>query len=187
MILRLPEEIETDRLTIRVAKPGDGAVFNKAIVSSLSDLETWLAWVTPAPTLEQSEDACRKAYGRFLLNEDLMAFFFLKETNELIGGSGLHDADWGKRHFEIGYWGNTKFGGQGLISEGVKALAGYALNELNAARVFLTTDEKNIKSWKLAERAGFEYEGTLRNDRFGIDGKLRNTKVYSKICSGSER
>jgi len=184
-ILRLPERLETERLTIKVAKPGDGAAFNTAIVSSLTDLEKWSTWVTPVPTVEQSEETCRKAYGRFLLNEDLMAFFFIKETNELVGGSGLHDADWVKRHFEIGYWGNSKFGGQGLMTEGVKALAKYALNELKATRVFLTTDEKNIKSWSLAERAGFDYEGTLRNDRFGIDGKLRNTKVYSIVGSPS--
>jgi RimJ/RimL family protein N-acetyltransferase len=176
-----PESIETDRLIIRVAKPGDGSVFNAAIKASHSKLKTWLGWVTPMPTVEQSEEGCRKAYGRFLLNEDLMLLVFDKESGGLVGGSGLHDADWEKRQFEVGYWGNVEFSGRGLMTEAVQAIADYALENLGAERVFLTTDEQNENSWKFAERAGFEYEGTLRKDRYNLEGELRNTKVYSRI------
>lgn len=177
----LPEQIQSERLIIRVARPGDGTVFNAAILESLDQLAPWLGWVTPPPTLEQSEDSCCRAHERFLRNEDLMAFFFLRDDGSLVGGSGLHDADWDLRSFEVGYWGRGKFAGQGLITEGVKALADHALDSLNASRVFLTTDDKNIGSWKLAERAGFELEGILRNERRNLAGGLRNTRVYSRV------
>jgi RimJ/RimL family protein N-acetyltransferase len=177
----LPESIETERLIIRVAKPGDGAVMNAAIKASHETLSPWLGWVTPVPSVEESEEGCRNAYGRFLLNVDLMVLIFDKESGGLVGGSGLHDADWEKRQFEIGYWGNVEFSGRGLMTEAVNAIAHYALKKLGAQRVFLTTDEQNIHSWKLAERAGFEFEGTLRNDRYNLQGALRNTKVYSMI------
>ncbi len=156
-------------------------MFNEAVVGSIDRLAPWLAWVDPPPTLEDSERSCRRAYARFLLNEDLMAFFLLKDGGALVGGSGLHDVDWKLRSFEVGYWGRASHAGQGLITEGVRALAEYALNELGAARVFLTTDDRNVASWKLAERAGFELEGMLRNDRFDLAGELRNTRVYSKV------
>ncbi|AJQ97489.1 GNAT family N-acetyltransferase [Gynuella sunshinyii] len=179
----LTEVIETDRLIVRVARPGDGACFNKAILESIDQLKDWLGWVTPPPTTVQSEESCRKAYGRFLLNEDLMVLFFHKETGEVVGGSGLHNPDWDKRQFEVGYWGNSRYSKQGLMTEGVKALVSYALKELKASRIFLTTDERNISSWKLAERVGFIHEGTLRNDRYDMAGKLRNTKIYSVVPS----
>lgn len=89
----LPEQLESPRLLIRVAKPGDGTVFNEAILGSLNDLAPWLGWVTPPPTLEQSEANCRRAYARYLLNEDLMVLFFAKDSGALVGGSGLHGAD----------------------------------------------------------------------------------------------
>ena len=178
---QLPEQIETERLIIRVARPGDGPMFNEAILESLETLKPWLSWVSPPPTLEQSECGCRRAYARFLLNEDLMVFFLLKSDGTLIGGSGLHDADWALRRFEIGYWGRARFGGQGLMTEGVRALADYALRNLSANRVFLSTDAENIPSWRLAERAGFTLEGTLRNERFNLSGRLRDTRMYSKI------
>ncbi|MCP5560369.1 MAG: GNAT family N-acetyltransferase [Verrucomicrobiaceae bacterium] len=182
---QLPEQIETERLIIRVARPGDGPMFNEAVLESLETLKPWLGWVTPPPTLEQSEFGCRRAYARFLLNEDLMVFFLLKSDGSLIGGSGLHDADWALRCFEIGYWGRTRFGGQGLMTEGVKALADYALRDLSANRVFLSTDAENVPSWRLAERAGFKLEGTLRNERFNLSGRLRDTRMYSKIKEAS--
>lgn len=178
---QLPEHIETERLLVRVARPGDGPMFNAAIVESLPALSPWLGWVTPAPTLEQSEFSCRRAYARFLLNEDLMALFIRKSDGELVGGSGLHHANWTLRQFEVGYWGRTRDAGQGLVTEGVRALADHALSVLRASRVYLTTDEKNIASWRLAERAGFELEGTLRNERLDLQGALRHTRVYARV------
>ncbi len=178
----LPETLESERLQIRVARPGDGAMFNEAVLESLPELAPWLGWVRPAPTLEKSEADCRAAHERFLRNEDLMAFFLAKDTGELVGGSGLHKADWTLRQFEVGYWGRARFAGSGLMTEGVRALARHAIELLGANRVFLTTDERNERSRRLAERAGFEFEGTLRHDRLDLEGKLRNTRVYAIVA-----
>lgn len=160
-------------------------MFNEAILESLDELRPWLGWVTPAPSVEASELSCRRAYARFLMNEDLMAFFLLKSTGELVGGSGLHNANWDLRQFEVGYWGRTRHLGHGLMTEGVKALTQHAIDVLGANRVFLTTDENNLQSRRLAERAGFELEGTLRLDRRNLEGKLRNTRVYSIVHSSA--
>ncbi|KPY82399.1 GNAT family protein [Pseudomonas syringae pv. tagetis] len=177
----LPAEIQTERLLIRVAKPGDGIVFNQAVTESAAHLKKWLAWTTPTPSIEQSELSCRHAYARFLMNEDLMAFLFLKTNGALVGGSGLHYVNWTLRSFEVGYWGRTQYLGKGLIREGVAALVSYAIEHLLARRVFLTMDERNLASRRLAERVGFEYEGTLRQDRTSVEGGLRNTRIYSVI------
>ena len=64
-----PEKIETERLVIRVAKPGDGQVLNQAVLDSLTELAPWVNWVTPPPSVEESEAVCRKAYGKFLLHK----------------------------------------------------------------------------------------------------------------------
>ncbi|WP_088279948.1 GNAT family N-acetyltransferase [Ideonella sp. A 288] len=179
----LPEQLETPRLLIRVAKPGDGAVFNAAVLESIGELAPWLGWVTPAPSVEDSELNCRRAHARYLLNEDLMVFFFLKQSGALVGGSGLHGADWKNRKFEVGYWARTALGGQGLMTEGVRALADHALQQLGAHRVFLTVDDRNVRSWRLAERAGFALEGVLVNERFNLQGQLRKTRVYARTSA----
>lgn len=178
---QLPEQLETQRLQIRVARPGDGPAFNTAVLESLAELSPWLGWVTPPPTLEASEQDCRRAHARFLLNEDLMVFFFRKDSGVLVGGSGLHGADWKNRRFEVGYWCRSGQGGQGLMTEGVRALADHALTELGAHRVFLSCDDRNERSWRLAERAGFTLEGVLRNERLDLQGRPRDTRVYGRV------
>ena len=178
----LPEQLQSDRLLIRVARPGDGPMLSDAIADSHAELAPWLGWVTPPPSPDEAEARCVAAHERFLRNEDLMAFFLAKETGELVGGSGLHKADWTLRQFEVGYWGRARFAGSGLMTEGVRALARHAIEVLGANRVFLTTDERNERSRRLAERAGFEFEGTLRRDRLDLEGKLRNTRVYAIVA-----
>ena len=61
----------------------------------------------------------------------------------------------------------------------MRALAEHAQHTLNANRVFLTVDDANTQSWRLAERAGFTWEGTLRNERYNLQGELRHTRVYA--------
>lgn len=115
---QLPESIETARLLVRVARPGDGPMFNEAIVESCEDLKHWLGWVYPPPSVDESEASCRRAYARFLLNEDLMALFIHKESGHLVGGSGLHNANWKLRQFEVGYWAGLAIEARALSLKG---------------------------------------------------------------------
>jgi RimJ/RimL family protein N-acetyltransferase len=181
MLNMLPEQLETERLIVRVARPGDGQTFNHAVIESHERLAPWLAWVTPQPTVEASESSCRKAYARFLLNEDLMALFIERDSGALVGGGGLHNPNWKLRQFEIGYWGRTAYARSGLVTEGVRALAEHALVKLQASRVYLTTDDRNTASWRLAEKAGFQVEGILRNERLNLSGEFRSTRFYSRV------
>ena len=183
MVNTLPELITTERLTLRVAKPGDGVILNEGVLESIDQLVPWLPWASPTPSAEDSELACRKAYARFLLNEDLMMLFLLRDTGVIIGASGLHRVNWKLRQFEVGYWGRTKFGGLGLMTEGVRALSDYALTVLAASRVHLTVDDRNLGSCRLAERAGFSLEGILRNESLDMKGQLRNIRIYARVTS----
>lgn len=178
---RLPAELDSRRLLIRVAAPGDGLALSRAMADSLDRLQPWLPWATPAPNPLACEHTCRQAHARFLLDEDLMVFFFLKSTGELVGGGGLHNPRWDLLQFEVGYWGHAAHAGQGLIHEGMHTLVQHALHALRASRIFLTTDELNAPSRRLAERLGFRLEGTLRRERRNLQGGWRNTCVYGLL------
>ncbi|MFH7428971.1 GNAT family N-acetyltransferase, partial [Pseudomonas syringae group genomosp. 7] len=77
----------------------------------------------------------------------------------LVGGSVLHYVNWTLRSFDVCYWGRTQYLGKGLIREGFAALVSYAIEHILARREFLTMDERNLASRRLADRVGFEYEG----------------------------
>jgi RimJ/RimL family protein N-acetyltransferase len=83
--------------------------------------------------------------------------------------------------FEIGYWVRKRFIGLGYITEAVAGLTSFAFKRLGAARIEIRMDERNRRSYRVAERLSFTFEGTLRHDARDVYGHLRNTRVYSML------
>lgn len=182
-ILRdFPSSFDTERLTIRCPRPGDGAELHAAITESMERLSPWFAWTSPEGTLEDSEQLMRKAQIRFLAREDLWLLLLLKGTDTLIGSSGLHDIDWSVPRFEIGYWVRTGYEGQGYITEAVQGIADFAINTLGAQRLTIRCDTTNERSAAVARRAGFEYEGTFRHvRRHHLNDELVDEMIFSLV------
>jgi RimJ/RimL family protein N-acetyltransferase len=44
----------------------------------------------------------------------------------------------------------------------------------------VTTADHNVSSWRRAQRAGFRLEGVLVNERFNLQGRLRDTRVVAR-------
>jgi RimJ/RimL family protein N-acetyltransferase len=107
----------------------------------------------------------------------------LKNTETIVGSSGLHRPDWQVPKFEIGYWIRTSFQGMGYATEAVRAIAEFAFAYLRAVRVEILASARNERSCRVAERANFELEGILRNSDRHVDGSLRDTKVFSRIAT----
>ncbi len=181
LMLDFPESFESDRLTIRAPRPGDGAELNAAVQETFGDLKAWMPWAQQMPTLEESETHVRRAQCDFLAREDLTLLLFLRGTNTLVGGSGLHRINWDIPKFEIGYWCRKRFQGQGYIRESTEAIARFALETLGAKRVEIRCDSKNVRSQRIPDRLGFTLEGTLRNDSLSPSGELRDTLVFAKV------
>ncbi len=179
----VPERIETDRLIIRMPRGDDAPALNAAVCESLDDLRVYMPWAQSAPSLTQSEADCRRMQGKFLLRDDLAMFMFerLGDGSEggYIGGTGLHRIDWHVRRFEVGYWCRTSRQGFGYVTEAARALTRFAFGALQARRVEVRMDDANVRSWKVAERAGFALEGTLRSDSLNPLGEPRDSRVYA--------
>lgn len=182
ILLDFPSEFYTERLHVRMPHPGDGKAVYDAVVASMNELRPWL----PFAGLEQSElnteAGVRAAHLRFLKREDLRLLIFLKETNQFIGTTGLHNPNWDIPKFEIGYWIDTRYIGNGFITEAVQGVCDFAFHELKARRLEIRCDTLNLKSKAIPERLGFVLEGMLRNEDTSVDrSELRDTLLYAKI------
>ncbi len=179
-ILRdFPESFETQRLTILTPQPGDGPEMHAAVNESLDELMAWMPWPKNHKTVEDSEENVRRSWVRFMERTDLMLLLLSKETGTLVGSSGLHRIDWEVPKFEIGYWCRTQFAGKGYVTEAVQGITDFAFEELRARRVEIKCDTRNKASARVAEKAGYHLEGTLRNDQVSTSGDLRDTFIYS--------
>jgi len=181
LLIDFPEEFTTERLVIRIPKPGDGQAVFEAINESIEELKPWMPFAHSEQSAQDVEINIREAYIKFLKREDLRLLVFLKESGELVASTGLHRIDWSVPKFEIGYWINSRFSGKGFMTEAVSGITDFAFRELNAKRVEIRCDVKNKKSRAIPERLGYSLEGILKNDDWSVDkSELRDTCIYAK-------
>ncbi len=81
-----------------------------------------------------------------------------------------------RRSAELGYWLGEEFWGRGIMSEAVAAFVEYAFLNFPLIRIHSEVFAANPASARVLEKAGFSYEGRLRqaiikNDQV-IDGLL---------------
>jgi RimJ/RimL family protein N-acetyltransferase len=182
-----PDEFETERLVIRSPRPGDGEEKRRAVCESLPNLRPWLHWAQHEPTAEQAEEEARRERVAFLERADLRMLLFHRESGELVGGSGLQSIEWRIPKFEIGYWCRSRFEGRGYVTEAVRGIAGFAAGHLDARRLEILCDTRNLRSIRVAESAGFEPEATLRDAVSAPDGSVGDLLVYSRFPRAPER
>lgn len=101
-------------------------------------------------------------------------------TERLCGHVALFDADRATMICEIHYWVAPWGRGQGYAAEAARAVARWALRDLGFARVALHVVVGNVASRRVAETAGFRYEGVLRNAALTRTGR-GDLAVYSLI------
>jgi RimJ/RimL family protein N-acetyltransferase len=99
-------------------------------------------------------------------------------TGELLGAIGAREEDEGR--VEVGYWIAREARGRGVATRALQLLVAWSFEEVGAERVQLITDPANVASQRVAEKAGFQREGTLRS-WIEIKGTRRDAVMYSLL------
>jgi RimJ/RimL family protein N-acetyltransferase len=81
---------------------------------------------------------------------------------------------------QTGYWVAPEARGRGLAGAALVLLSRWALATLPLIRLQLFTDVDNHASMRVAERAGFAPEGTLRN-WYDLRGERRDAVMFSLL------
>lgn len=74
---------------------------------------------------------------------------------------------------ELGYWLSEEYWRQGIMSQAVQIICREAFRTFDIIRIFAEPFAHNTGSRGVLEKAGFTYEGTMRN------GIYKNGQVYS--------
>lgn len=112
--------------------------------------------------------------------------FAIATQKEAIGSIGLTlGKDVHRRTAEIAYMLAEPYWGIGIMTQAVKSLTEYAINDLNMLRVFAEPYTTNHASARVLEKAGFIREGILRSNALK-NGKVLDQFIYSYIaCTGT--
>jgi RimJ/RimL family protein N-acetyltransferase len=177
----LPEWIETERLRIRAQREEDVEEVVAAIRETFETLRVWMPWAQRIPTLDEQRVRLAEVRRQRDAREDFALFAFERASGALVVASGLHRPNWDVPSFETGYWVRAGYEGRGYVTEACRAITAAAFAALGAARVEIRCHDANVRSWRVAERAGFALEGVLRNERRHLDGTLGDTRVYARL------
>ncbi len=167
-----------------------------------SDHEAWAglrqasyAWLQPWEPIWPEDDLTRPAfkrrlsiYGREMEAGNAWPFFIFADSDQsLVGAITLSNIRRGVAETgTLGYWIGQRFAGQGLGTAAVRAMVGYAFDELKLHRVEAACVPDNAASRRVLEKTGFELEGQARA-YLKINGAWADHLLFGVVNGGAAR
>ena len=179
----LPMRLDTERLIIRKYAEGDGRELNLLLERNNNRelLKTNVEEVSSIKTETEAEMRVRKRSAEWVARDRFVMGIWLKSQSMYVGEIWIEPEKWEVPSFEIGWFLDQGYQGRGIATEAVQRSLKFLFNSLKAHKVIVITRDTNSKSYKLAERLGFEREGHLRESR------IENGKRYGLLYYGMMR
>ncbi len=150
-----------------------------AVVFSNRKIQDNLRNGLPYPYTEQ--DGLSFISDMLSANENETFAFAITIDNKVIGSIGVfRQGNIHRQTAELGYYIAEEYWGKGIMTEAVKQICKYVFDKSDIIRIYAEPFAYNIASCRVLEKAGFQYEGTLRNNAVK-NGKIIDMKMYSLL------
>lgn len=107
--------------------------------------------------------------------------FAITAAGKVIGSIGVfRQGNIHRQTAELGYYIAEEYWGRGIMTEAVKQICEYVFEKSDIIRIYAEPFAYNVASCRVLEKAGFQYEGTLRNNAVK-NGKVIDMKMYSLL------
>ena len=182
-----PDMLATGRLILRPPTAADADDVLAAVTASYPELHRWMEWARGPYGIDQARQFCADARAAFDDGRDFNGLVTLADDDTVIGAVAILLKDEAVPSFELGYWLHTGYTGRGYATEAAGAMTRLAFEEGGGRRVAARVDERNSRSAAVAQRLGFELEGTLKSNRRDNLGRLSSTLIYAITEVSSRR
>ncbi len=171
------ETVETDRLVLRNWRDSDSVdMFEYASTNLVGPSAGW----KPHRNEEES-----KSIIRMFIKANNVYAIELKSSNKVIGRIGIHNKapdeklkDLNQR--EIGYVLNSEYWGNGYVPEAVNRLLDYGFNNMNLDLIWCAHFDENLKSKRVNEKCGFQYQFSKMEKLPLLDDKEVKVLYYNQ-------
>lgn len=107
--------------------------------------------------------------------------FAVTVDGKVVGSIGIfRQGNIHRRTAELGYYIAEEYWGRGIMTNAVKQICKYVFEKSDIIRIYAEPFAYNTASCRVLEKAGFQYEGTLRNNAVK-NGKILDMKMYSLL------
>lgn len=170
--------LDTPRLRLLAPQVEFAAPFVESLNISLPAL-AYIGWGQRARTLDWAQTFMAEGM-RWVDEGDCLIYYAWDSSNgAYVGRVDLHSWDFDAPRCEVGYVGDVRTSGQGLMREAVLACVQLVF-ELGVARVQALSEAGNTRALHFAEQAlGFTREGVLRNFERDAQGRLGDQVVFA--------
>ena len=142
--------------------------FFTGTVSKTKDLKS-----TENFLLEIDEKRKNKEYYPYLVVDNL--------TNNFVAFIDLKNLDWSIPKTEIGCYTDEKIAGKGMTTKAMKLFVDFCFERFNFKKIYLRTHKSNKAAQTVAEKCGFELEGTIRMDYITTAGEIVDLLYYGRL------
>lgn len=133
----------------------------------------------PYPYTEQ--DGADYISAMLSADENETFAFAITADDKVIGSIGVFRQ--GNIHrwtAEMGYYIAEEYWGKGIMTEIVRQTCKYVFEKSDIIRIYAEPFAHNIASCRVLEKAGFQYEGTLRKNAVK-NGKIVDMRMYALL------
>jgi RimJ/RimL family protein N-acetyltransferase len=183
LLLDIPTRIETERLSLRCYQAGDGPWYCAMSQKNKPHLARYEAGnaVMSINNEEGAEIIVRDFAVAWAARSAFFMGAFHQATQEFVAQIYIGVVNWVLPEFELGYFVDVDHEGQGYVTEAAEAALGFIFTQLGAARVRLECDDRNSRSYRVAERCGMIKEGHIRANKRNANGSLNGTLLYGLL------
>jgi RimJ/RimL family protein N-acetyltransferase len=140
----------------------------------------WMPWAHADYSPDESRAWINKAPQDWKRDTAYEFGIFDAGDGNFIGGCGLNRVDRPNRNANLGYWVRSGRAGRGVAPVAALLLAGWGFRTLGLRRLEIVVATGNLRSQRVAEKAGAQREGVLRN-RLSLYGKCHDAALYSLV------
>lgn len=162
---------------IRKWRPSDAAELAKVLSDKeiLDNLRDGL----PYPYTEQDGAAFISA---MLAADERETFAFaVTVQDKAVGSIGVfRQGNVHRRTAELRYYIAKEYRGKGMMTEAVRQICTYVFDNSDILRIYAEPFSYNAASCRVLEKAGFQYEGTLRCNAVK-NGRILDMKMYARL------
>jgi [ribosomal protein S5]-alanine N-acetyltransferase len=163
-----------ERCTVRQWRLDDA----ESLARQANNRKIWLAVrdLFPHPyTIQHAHEYLQRA-----TTEQPEMKFCIEIEHAAVGGIGAHPGQDVYRHTAtVGYWLGEQFWGRGVMTEALAAVTDLCFDNFPLRRISAEVFANNPASARVLEKAGFIFEGRLKNNVLK-DGELLDSLVYAR-------
>lgn len=173
--------MQFDHYTIRQLNQNDLQNYFDLIDQNRKRLEDFFAGtVAITKTLDETKIHLEDIISKASQNNYFPFVVFDDHSEKMIASIQVKNVDWNIPKAELGYYIDSAYEGKGIVTKATSMIVQFCFDELKMEKLLIRTHEGNLPSILVAQKNGFQLEGTIRKDYKTTKGELVDLLYYGK-------